>query len=136
MMLKNFVDSVAWIALVNTRDSLHDNAREIFVNLRRQNYQFITTEFVLLEFANALSAPDFRVKAAAFVEGLQKAGNIEIIPAGSELFSLGLELYKNRPDKEWSIVDCISFVVMEEMKISEAFTEDHHFEQAGFIKLL
>ena len=54
-----FVDTVAWIALVNTRDSLHDKAKEVFARLRAQNYQFVTTEFVLLEFANALSAPLF-----------------------------------------------------------------------------
>ncbi|MCY7344808.1 MAG: hypothetical protein LH614_01200 [Pyrinomonadaceae bacterium] len=90
----------------------------------------------MLEFANALSAPDFRVKAAIFIEGLQKSTDVEIISASSELFSLGLKLYKNRPDKEWSVVDCISFIVMGEMKISQAFTQDHHFEQAGFTKLL
>ncbi len=131
-----FVDTVAWIALVNVRDSLHEKAKEVFAVLDRRNYQFITTEFVLLEFANALSAPDFRVKAAIFIENLPNAANIEIIPANSELFALGFDLYKNRPDKEWSIVDCTSFEVMDERHISECFTEDHHFEQAGFIKLL
>ena len=125
-----------WIALVNTRDSLHEQAKVVFGNLRRQNYQFLTTEFVLLEFANALSAPEFRGKASNFIEGLQKMIDVEIISASSDLFALGFELYKNRPDKEWSVVDCSSFIIMEEMNISEAFTEDHHFEQAGFIKLL
>ncbi len=135
-MLKTFVDTVAWIALVNTRDSLHEKAKEVFTDLRRQNYHFTTSEFVLLEFANALSAPDFRGKASNFIEGLQKTSDVEIVSASSDLFALGFELYKNRPDKEWSVVDCTSFIVMEEMNISEAFTEDHHFEQAGFIKFL
>ena len=133
MTLKSFVDTVAWIALVNTRDSLHEKAKEIFANFRQQNYKFITTEFVLLEFANALSAPDFRRKASIFIEGLRESSDVEIIPASSKLFLLGLKLYKNRLDKEWSLVDCTSFIVMEEMIISEAFTEDHHFEQAGFV---
>jgi len=135
-MLKTFVDTVAWIALVNTRDSLHEKAKEVFANLRKQNYEFVTTEFVLLEFANALSAPEFREKAAIFIEGLRELPNVEIISASSKLFSIGLELYQNRLDKEWSLVDCTSFVVMEEKEITEAFTEDHHFEQANFIKLL
>lgn len=135
-MLKTFVDTVAWIALVNTRDSLHEKAKVVFANLRKQNYEFVTTEFVLPEFANALSAPDFRVKASKFIEGLQKMADVEIISVSPDLFSLGFELYKNRPDKEWSLVDCTSFVVMEEKEITEAFTEDHHFEQASFIKLL
>lgn len=131
-----FVDTVAWIALVNTRDSLHENAKEVFTNLRKQDYKFVTTEFVLLEFANTLSAPDFRVKASAFIEGLQQTDDVEIILANSDLFSLGFGLYKNRPDKEWSLVDCISFVVMEGKGITDAFTEDRHFEQASFTKLL
>ncbi len=135
-MPKTFVDTVAWIALVNTRDSLQEQAKDVFGNLRRQNYQFITTEFVLLEFANALSAPEFRRKASNFIEGLQKMIDVEIISASSDLFALGFELYKTRLDKEWSMVDCSSFIIMKEMNISEAFTEDHHFEQAGFIKLL
>ena len=135
-MLKTFVDTVAWIALVNTRDSLDEKAKEVFANLRKRNYEFVTTEFVLLEFANALSAPDFRVKASNFIEGLQKMADVEIISVSPDLFSLGFELYKNRPDKEWSLVDCTSFVVMKEKEITEAFTEDHHFEQASFIKLL
>ncbi|MCU0535569.1 MAG: hypothetical protein MUD14_16890 [Hydrococcus sp. Prado102] len=45
-------------------------------------------------------------------------------------------LYKQRPDKGWSLTDCISFVVMEQLKIKQAFTCDRHFEQAGFINLL
>lgn len=131
-----FVDTVAWIALVNTRDALYAKAKEVFVNLRRRNYQFITTEFVLLEFANALSAPDFRGKASIFIEGLRKSPDIKIVAASTELFSLGFELYRNRLDKEWSLVDCTSFMLMEEKQIRESFTEDHHFEQAGFVKLL
>jgi predicted nucleic acid-binding protein len=52
------------------------------------------------------------------------------------LFDAGLELYSRRPDKEWSLTDCISFVVMEEHGLTEALTTDHHFEQAGFTALL
>jgi len=131
-----FVDTVAWIALVNTRDSLYEKAGEVFANLRRQNYQFVTTEFVLLEFANALSAPDFRGKASIFISGLSQLPDVKIVPASTELFSLGFELYRNRLDKEWSLVDCTSFILMEEKQVRESFTEDHHFEQAGFVKLL
>ena len=45
----------------------------------------------------------------------------------------GLGLYESRPDKEWSLTDCISFVVMKKEGIVEALTEDRHFEQAGFV---
>ncbi len=131
-----FADTVAWIALVNKSDSLHDQANAVFKDLRQKEYRFITSEFVLLEFANALSAPDFRTKASNFIAGLREMTEVEIFPAESELFNSAFELYRDRPDKEWSIVDCSSFVIMNENSISEAFTQDHHFEQAGFIVLL
>lgn len=131
-----FVDTVAWIALVNAREALHLKSKSIFANLRRRNYQFLTTEFILLEFANALSAPGFRERASTFIEGLRQSADVEIIPASADLFSLGFDLYQNRPDKDWSLVDCSCFVVMNEKRIAESFTEDHNFEQAGFVKLL
>jgi hypothetical protein len=49
---------------------------------------------------------------------------------------LGLQLFGDRPDKEWSLTDCISFVVMEKEGVREALTGDKHFEQAGFVALL
>jgi len=135
-MPKVFVDAVAWIALVNLHDSLHHRAKKVFAQLRTDKYGFLTSEFVLVKFANTLSSPAFRKNASGFIDGLRNSEDVEIVPASSDLFSLGLELYKSRVDKEWSLVDCTSFVVMNDYYITEAFTEDHHFEQAGFIKLL
>ena len=61
---------------------------------------------------------------------------IECIECLRELWRSGIELYEQRPDKNWSLTDCISFVVMERAGVSEALTGDHHFEQAGFVALL
>lgn len=58
------------------------------------------------------------------------------MPPTDALFRRGLQLSNNRPEKEWSLTDCISFVVMKERRIKEALTGDHHFEQAGFVALL
>ena len=52
------------------------------------------------------------------------------------MFQRGLRLYEERPDKEWSLTDCLSFVVMKDENLREALTGDQHFEQAGFIALL
>jgi uncharacterized protein len=62
--------------------------------------------------------------------------NVLIVPPGIDLFEEGLALYQRRPDKDWSLTDCISFVVMERQQIRHALTGDHHFEQAGFVALL
>jgi uncharacterized protein len=61
---------------------------------------------------------------------------VKIIKANDALFQAGMNLYRNRPDKGWSLTDCISFVVMREHAVQEALTGDHHFEQAGFTALL
>ena len=60
----------------------------------------------------------------------------EILSASPEIFKEGVELFGARPDKEWSLTDCVSFVVMKRYNIVGALTTDHHFEQAGFERLL
>lgn len=134
--MKVFVDAAAWIALLNTRDALHSNAIEINKTLRKQNAVLVTTEFVLLEVADGLCVPPLRQKSVNFIEGLYQLANLQIIEVTHSLLVAGLELYKQREDKNWSLTDCISFVVMIQEGISHAFTSDRHFEQAGFIKLL
>jgi predicted nucleic acid-binding protein len=62
--------------------------------------------------------------------------NLQIIPVSPTLLADGWTLYCQRLDKEWGLTDCTSFVVMTQAQITQAFTSDHHFEQAGFIKLL
>lgn len=130
------VDTAAWIALVNTRDELHDRAKQIMAELRDGNVALVTTEFVLIEVANAFCASAWRGRAIKLIEGLRSLPNLRIIEADSSLLSDGWQLYCERLDKEWSLTDCVSIAVMEKEEIKEAFTSDHHFEQAGFSKLL
>ena len=135
-MSTTLVDTAAWIALVNTRDELHDRAKDKMAELRRDNVALVTTEFVLLEVANAFCALAWRGKAVKLINGLRSLPNLKIIEADSSLLSDGWNLYCSRLDKEWSLTDCVSIAVMQAEQINQAFTSDHHFEQAGFIKLL
>ena len=104
--------------------------------LRRNTVALVTTEFVLIEVANAFCASAWRTKAVKLIDGLRSVPNLKIIEADSSLLSEGWRLYCSRLDKEWSLTDCVSFAVMHDEQINQAFTSDHHFEQAGFIKLL
>ena len=135
-MSTTLVDTAAWIALVNTRDELHERAIDVMAELRRNNVALVTTEFVLVEVANAFCASAWRAKAVKLIDGLRSVPNLKIIEADSSLLSEGWRLYCSRLDKEWSLTDCVSFTVMQEEQINQAFTSDHHFEQAGFNKLL
>ena len=135
-MPTTLVDTAAWIALVNTRDELHDRAKQTMADLRRSNVALVTTDFVLLEVANAFCTLAWRGKAIKLIDGLRSLPGLQIIEADSTLLAEGWRLYCSRLDKEWSLTDCVSIAVMHREEIQEAFTSDHHFEQAGFVKLL
>lgn len=130
------VDTAAWIALVNTRDELHKQAEQVMAELRRRDVMLVTTEFVLLEVANAFCTLAWREKAIRLIDGFRLLPNVRIVPADTSLLADGWQLYASRLDKEWSLTDCVSIVVMQTEQIEQAFTSDHHFEQAGFVKLL
>lgn len=90
----------------------------------------------MFELANALSASEFRAEVIISIDELRTLPNVEIIWAIGEFFEKAWSFYRERPDKEWSLTDCASFVVMREREINLAFTSDKHFEQAGFVRLL
>lgn len=96
----------------------------------------MTTEFVLLEVADALCQPRIRSQTIVFINRLRVLPELRIVPVSQNLLTDGWMLYSQRDDKNWGLTDCISFVVMEQGKITQAFTSDRHFEQAGFVKLL
>jgi predicted nucleic acid-binding protein len=96
----------------------------------------LTTNWVLTELGNYLSKGQDRVLFAPFVRDLRSDARVRIVSVDERLFDLGMSLYESRRDKQWSMTDCISFALMEENALREAFTADHHFEQAGFVALL
>jgi predicted nucleic acid-binding protein len=83
-----------------------------------------------------MSRPENRLRFSRLLALLGQQPDVEIIAATSGLFRQGCELHVKRRDKEWSLTDCTSFVVMEQRDIREALTSDHHFEQAGFHLLM
>ena len=96
----------------------------------------MTTAWVVTEIADALAMPRQRGLFVDLLEQLSSDPSMTIVPATDELFNRGVNLYARRPDKAWSLTDCISFVVMREYGLTEALTGDRHFEQAGFRALL
>ena len=131
-----FADTAAFVALLVRRDEFHQSANRIMAELSEKDTKLFVTEMVLVEIANALSALELRARAVILIDELQTLPNVEIIWSSIKLFESAWSLYRERPDKEWSLTDCASFVVMKERGINLAFTSDKHFEQAGFVKLL
>ena len=91
---------------------------------------------VLVEFADALAKSTSRRLVLQFIHDLEQDPKVRIIRASTELFRRGLQFYNERPDKDWSLTGCISFVVMKEEGLQDVLTGDKHFEQAGFNALL
>lgn len=128
-----FVDTGFLLALAQPKDALHARALEWAGYLSEP---FLVTEYILVETVNNLSKRADRLRAYSILEMISQDANYTIIHASPELFAAGLRLHGDRPDKEWSLTDCISFQLMRERGISRALAYDIHFEQAGFEALL
>lgn len=128
-----FADTAYFPALLSPDDQLHPQARTLG---EQPTGPMLTTEFVLMEVGDGLSRPEHRPRFVRLLELLESQPDVEIVPAGAALFRQGCALYSQRPDKESSLTDCTSFVVMREHGVSAALTSDPHFEQAGFQVLM
>lgn len=133
-----FVDTSGWANLIDISQPYHNLAVEIYHERRSQKHRIITTNYIICELVALLSSPLRipRKKVVAFIQSLKRSPYLQIIHINSETDSQAWELLTQREDKNWSLVDCSSFIIMKQDKITEALTNDHHFEQAGLIKLL
>jgi len=124
-----FADSFHFLALLNDDDPAHHRA---VAEHGQQRQTIVTTDCVLLEVGDALCDPRDRNDFVVLYESLQEDRRIKMVRLTPELLDRGVERFRKRPDKDWPLTDCISFVVMEDEGISDALTGDRHFEQAGF----
>lgn len=129
-----FADTGYWVALLNPKDDWHDRAMEASRALGKS--RIVTTEMVLDELLAALSKVPVRGMAIRGVDAIRRNPNTEVVPQTSVQFSEAFDEYRRMVDKEWSLTDCASFLLMKERRLSDALAHDHHFEQAGFTALL
>jgi uncharacterized protein len=126
-----FADTFYFLALLNAKDQAHAKA----VEYSRQDWPILTTAWVVTELGDALCSPEKRPAFLGILERLRQSRDCVIIEPAQDLFEKGVELFRRRADKEWSLTDCISFEAMLAAKITDVLTADHHFEQAGFRRL-
>jgi len=127
-----FVDTFYWIALADSNDSAHLPA--LTLTAKRATSGIVTTDEVLTEyltFFSAAPAPTRR-EAAEVVEDLLMSSIVRVIPQSRDSFRAGLQLYRARPDKDYSLTDCIAMQAMRREGLTEVLTNDRHFEQEGF----
>ena len=128
-----FADTFYYLALINPDDPAHLPAKETAVRL---HVPMLTTAWVLAEVANYFASARQRHYFLLLYERLRVDPDVRVVPPTEALFDEGVAFYTRYRDKDWSLTDCISFLVMKEHGILEALTGDHHFEQAGFRILL
>ncbi len=131
-----FLDTSFAIALSSITDQHHGKAVELATQLQARQTGLVTTDAILLEIGNALSKSKYRKAAIQLLESLESDPKVQIIPLTKDLYGDAFRLFKQRTDKEWGLVDCVSFVVMQNRGITDALTADAHFQQAGFRALL
>ncbi|MDJ0509183.1 MAG: PIN domain-containing protein [Crocosphaera sp.] len=137
-MLEIFVDTSGWGNLVDKSQPLHQLMVQLYREAKQQQRRLITSNYVITEVVALLTSPLRipRPKIISFVNSLKQSPYIDIIHIDKEKDNDAWLLLASREDKEWSLVDCSSFIIMKERGILEALTNDIHFEQAGFIRLL
>jgi predicted nucleic acid-binding protein len=127
-----FADTFYFLALVNRKDRAHGQC----VGFSQSSKQLVvTTTWILLEVGDALRHGRDRSTFAALLQDIAGDRETTVIPADQSMFDQAVELFQARPDKEWSLTDCTSFVAMQQNGLTEALTGDHHFAQAGFVPL-
>ena len=136
-MRRVFADSLYFIALLVTDDQWTEATKQAGRELG-DAVEIVTTYEVLIEVLAGVSrsGPQTRLQAVGTVRDIMADPNITLVPQSVGLFTRGLELYASRPDKRYSLTDCISMTVMREQDISEALTHDRDFESEGFVRLI
>jgi predicted nucleic acid-binding protein len=131
-----FADTFYWIALANPADASHQAAKNF--DFTNPEAALVTTDEVFSEFLNYFADAGERkrgIVVGMFEEAMKHAG-VEVLPQTRQSLLRGLDLYKGRSDKSYSLTDCISMMTMRERNITDVLTHDRHFAQEGFKILL
>ena len=130
-----FMDSAGFLALWDAGDEHHASARRPRERIR-QRRRFLTTEYVADETITLLLVRHSRRAALDFLETVERSEALRLEWIDPARFHAAASWFRKHADKEWSFTDCVSFSIMRELRIRDAFTTDHHFRQAGFNPLL
>ncbi len=133
-----FVDTSGWASLADVSEPFYQKAQETYHAAMQNRRRFVTTNYVLAELVALMTSPMrfHRPRIVEFINGIKQSTFFDIIHIDEDLDAKSWSLLSNRADKNGSLVDCSSFVLMQENNILEALITDHHFEQAGFVRLL
>ena len=133
-----FIDTSGWASIIVLTEQHHVIATQHFRQAILTQQSILTSNYIITELVALLQSPLRLPRSAIFaqVDIIRNNALVQQIHLTSELDQAAWELCKQRLDKTWSLVDCSSFILMQQLKIQTALTTDHHFEQVGFTRLL
>lgn len=133
MRAEVFLDTAYAIALSSANDHFHQRALLLADQLEAAETRLVTTHAVLLEIGNALSKQRYRSAAIQLLDALEADPKVEIISLSAELYTRALQMYRERPDKEWGLTNCVSFIIMQDRGISEALPLTNIFSRQASV---
>ena len=136
MNSKIFVDTSGFYALLVKKDECHEKAQKVLREATKAKTLFVTTDYILDETATLLRARSGGHLAGKFFKIVFSSKVCRVEWTDQERFFRTEKFYLKHHDHPWSFTDCLSFCVMGELKLSEAFTNDLHFRDAGYKVLL
>ena len=135
-MQRVFVDTSAFIALLDPRDDCHDQAAHIEQVLSSQAARLVTTNFVLDETYTGLRGKIQHSAILRFRGSVRQSRRLSVVHVTEAVEDQAWEIFARYEDKDFSFTDCTSFAVMQQLGITTAFAFDEHFEQFGFTQVL
>src|ERR1035437_5838500 len=128
--MRVFADAFYFLARLNRRDPYRSRVLNF---LQGFEADIVTTDWVLMEVVDALASSRVHGLLHDYITELRTSSSCEVIPASRDLFDRALNFFHRHADKDWTLTDCTSFIVMRDLGIEESLTGDKHFEQAGFV---
>jgi predicted nucleic acid-binding protein len=130
-----FLDTSGFFALMDSRDPAHLKAKR-WLGAQRGRARPVTTEWIVGETCTLLVARKHPHLVAGFLDYLEQSAALLVLNPDEGLLGSAKQLIRRQAEQGYSFVDCLSFCVMRERRISQAFTTDEHFHKAGFSALL
>ena len=128
-----FADTSALYAFVDKNDANHVAAREAVTRLARAGRRIVATDYIITEAINLANARGGAAVAIRVLDLIEQSAGIRVEWIGVDRFDAAKAFFRKHSDHGYSFTDCTSFVVMRELRLTEALTTDHHFVEAGFL---
>lgn len=130
-----FVDTSAWLATLDPRDKYHQAAVAFYQDALARYPRLLTTNLVIAEtYVSVLKKAGYH-KAISFLDSVEQSRRFQCIWSGQELEAQARDILRRYDDQDFSYTDAVSFALMQQRKLTEAFAFDHHFSVVGFVQL-